>query len=173
MNPRRALSWCCAVMVSVGCVTAVLAQGKSDPADSSLAALTSEVRQLRLAVEELSKSQTQTQALGVYLSVQQSRIVQVANRLDAAQRDLDAAAARSREMEGRVMTITDELQRISDPRTRAELEGAAREFKAEQRLVDLQWQQARSRESELSQALQLEESRWTDLIARLEKLVAK
>jgi chromosome segregation ATPase len=160
-------------MVSVGCVTAVLAQGKSDPADSSLAALTSEVRQLRLAVEELSKSQTQTQALGVYLSVQQSRIVQVANRLDAAQRDLDAAAARSREMEGRVMTITDELQRISDPRTRAELEGAAREFKAEQRLVDLQWQQARSRESELSQALQLEESRWTDLIARLEKLVAK
>jgi chromosome segregation ATPase len=160
-------------MVSVGCVTAVLAQGKSDPADSSLAALTSEVRQLRLAVEQLSKSQTQTQALGVYLSVQQSRIVQVANRLDAAQRDLDAVAGRVREVEAQLANLGEELQRVSEPRVRAQLEEGVRAIKGEHRLLDLQWQQARSRESELSQALQLEESRWTDLIARLEKLVAK
>jgi hypothetical protein len=37
----------------------------------------------------------------------------------------------------------------------------------------MQEQQARSRESELEQMFQVEESRWSDLIARLEQQLVK
>ena len=48
------------------CIVLLAQRGNND---GSLAALTSEVRQLRLAVEDATRSQTQTQALSVYLSV--------------------------------------------------------------------------------------------------------
>jgi hypothetical protein len=161
-----------ATLIAV-CVTTVLAQSRTDAPDGSLAALTAEVRQLRLAVEQVSRTQTQTQGLGVYLSVQQSRILQVANRLNAVQQDLDAATVRSQDLETRVATLTTELNRASEPQARAALEDQLRAFKAEGRHVDLELQQARSRESELTQALQLEESRWNDLISRLEQVLTR
>src|SRR5688500_9226608 len=104
----RTVSWSGAIMLGACCATAVLAQSRDGlAADGSLAALTVELRQLRLAFEQLARNQTQTQALGVHLSVQQSRILQVATRLEAAQKDLDAATARSQDMETRLTTMTD------------------------------------------------------------------
>jgi hypothetical protein len=75
---KRSIS---AAALCLGCCIVLLAQGGND--GGSLAALTSEVRQLRLAVEAATRSQTQTQALSVYLSVQQSRVLHVATRLDS------------------------------------------------------------------------------------------
>ena len=43
----------------------------------------------------------------------------------------------------------------------------------EQKGLTAQLQQARAKETELLQALQLEEGRWTDLISRLEQLMAR
>jgi chromosome segregation ATPase len=169
----RRLSWCGAAILSALYVTTALAQGRNDGTDGSLAALTSELRQLRVAVEELTRTQTQTQALGVYLSVQQSRILQVGNRLDAVRKDLDTASVRSQEIEAKLASFSDELPRATGLERRAFLEDATRNFTADQRRVGLELQQARSRESELSQALQLEESRWNDLISRLEQLIRK
>lgn len=171
----RRLSWFSATVLSVGCAAAVLAQGRNDGTDaaSSLAPVTSELRQLRLAVEELTRSQTQTQALGVYLSVQQSRILQVATWLESARKDLETATIRSREITWRLATLNDELRQATEPERRAQLEDAIREAKHNQGTIGLQEQQARSRETELSQALHLEESRWTDLISRLEQLTKR
>ena len=171
---RQALSWGTAVMLTVCCCgAALLAQSRSDGVDGSLTALTAELRQLRVAVEELGRSQTQTQALAVYLSVQQSRIVQVANRLDAAQKDVDSATLRSQDVETRLANLTDELPRATEPQRRAALQDGIRGMKAEERHLDLELQQARGRESELSQGMQLEVSRWNDLISRLEQLISK
>src|ERR1051325_2226818 len=87
-----------ALTVAVG-ATIVFGQGRTEPADpGSLAALTAEVRELRLAVQQLSQTQSQTQALGVYLSVQQSRVLQVSSQLDAARKELDAASLHSNEL---------------------------------------------------------------------------
>src|SRR5215213_7493930 len=93
----RRLSWCGVTVLSVGCVAGVLAQGRGDGTDAaaSLAPLTSELRQLRVAVEELTRSQTQTQALGVYLSVQQTRLLQVATQMESARKDVEIAVTRS------------------------------------------------------------------------------
>jgi hypothetical protein len=62
---------------------------------------------------------------------------------------------------------------VTEPQRRAQLEDANQQLKFEQRRVVEQEQQARAREAELSLALQVEESRWTDLITRLEQLIRK
>jgi uncharacterized protein (DUF3084 family) len=171
----RRLAWFGAAVLSVSCVAAVLAQGRSDEtgAAASLAPLTAELRQLRAAVEELSRSQTQTQALGVYLSVQQSRILQVATWLDSARKELETATTRSQEIRWRLTNLNEELAQATEPERRTQLEGAIRQLKHEQGTVGVQEQAARTRESELSQSLNLEESRWTDLISRLEQLTKR
>ena len=169
----RRLSWSVAVVLAAGSAAVVLAQEKSDAPNGSLAALTAEIRQLRVAVEESTRSQTQTQALGVYLSVQQSRILQAATRLESARKELDAVSLRSREIASQLENFQGEIVRVTEPQRRAQLEDANQQLKFEQRRVVEQEQQARAREAELSQALQVEESRWTDLITRLEQLIRR
>jgi hypothetical protein len=61
----------------------------------SLAALIAEVRQLRAAVEESNRQQAQLQTVSVYLSAQQSRLVQISGRLEAARNQLGVAAQKS------------------------------------------------------------------------------
>jgi predicted nucleic acid-binding Zn-ribbon protein len=166
--------WFGLAILAFGCVAAVRAQEKNEALGSgSLTALTEEVRQLRLAVEESIRSQTQTQALGVYLSAQQSRIVQVASRLDAVRRDVEAASDRSQAMATRMANIEDMLSRVTEPTERAALESENRQISRDQKRFSLQEQQARNRETELSQSLQIENDRWGDLIARLEQMIKK
>jgi chromosome segregation ATPase len=174
MTALSKFSWCGAVVLAMCFAAAVMAQGRGDVNDAnSMAAVTSELRQLRVAVEESTRSQTQTQALGVYLSVQQSRILQVAARLDSVRKELDTATMRSRGIASELSRIDDDLPRTTDPGQRSALESAQRALKPELEQVKMQEQQARLREGELSQALQLEDSRWTDLISRLEQLIKR
>jgi hypothetical protein len=173
-NPRRTSPWVVAGLVAVCCGgAALLAQSKSDAADGSLAALTAEMRQLRVAIEQLARTQTQTQALAIYLSAQQSRLVQVAGRLDAAQRDLDAATSRSRDAEARLAEMSEALSRTTDPQMRAGLQDGIGGARMELRNADLEVQQAGGRQGELLQMMQFEQSRWNDLTARLEQLIGK
>jgi chromosome segregation ATPase len=90
-----------------------------DLPDGSLAALTAEVRQLRVAVEELARSQTETQALGVYLSAQQGRLQQADQQLAAARRELDSATAAGQRIEAQLASLSAE-QRTVSPEKRAE-----------------------------------------------------
>jgi hypothetical protein len=53
------------------------------------------------------------------------------------------------------------------------LEDVSRNLKVEQQRFASQEQQIRSREGELSQAMQVEESRWSELISRLEQAIKK
>jgi len=138
-------------------------------ADGSLAALTAEVRQLRLAVEEMARSQSETQALAVYLSAQQSRMQQADRELAAARSEIDSKTAARQDLEVRLTNLLAEQSRVP-PDQRAQIEDAINGFRAEQARIDLELQQARGRENDLSRVAQSEETRWNELIARLEKL---
>ena len=70
--------------------------------DESMAALTAEVRQLRIAVEEFARTQTETQALGAYLSARQGRLMQTTQQLDAVRKEIDAATAGGGEIDLRL-----------------------------------------------------------------------
>ena len=168
------LAWCGVAISIAVCGMRVMAQERSGQTDmGSLAALTAEVRQLRLAVEESTRSQTQTQALGVYLSVQQSRLVQVAARLDAARKELDAVTARSKQIGATLSSMSEALLRETNPEVRSRLELESRGLKQELENIGFQDQQVRSREAELSQMMQSENARWSDLISTLEQLIRK
>lgn len=175
MTSSSSRALCVVVIVGIGCAGAVLAQGQRDTTDAanSLADLTTEVRQLRLAVEESTRNQTQVQALSVYLSVQQGRIAQATMRMESVRKELETAVAQSREIALRLTNIEAELRRVSEPVRRAAVEDRQQQLRAEQeRLVFLE-QQVRIREGEASQVLESESSRWLDLISRLEQLIKR
>ena len=69
--------------------------------------------------------------------------------------------------------IEDRLSRVTDEKERLALEEENRSIALERKRISVQEQQSRNREAELSQALQLENDRWTDLIARLEQLIKR
>ena len=156
-----------------GGATVVLGQGRGEPADGSMAGLTAEVRTLRMAVQQLAQTQSQTQALGVYLSVQQSRVLQVSSQLDAARKELDGAAVRANDLASKLADLEEQLPRVSDSAERNVIQGESRVVRREHTLATAQEQQARNRETELTQALQTEESRWSALISRLEALTQR
>ena len=85
----------CAVLAMIVCAT-TLAQEGSTPPVGSLAALTTEVRLLRMAFEKSTHTQTQLQGLSVYLSAQQSRLSQTSARVDTIRKDLDIASGTPR-----------------------------------------------------------------------------
>jgi len=141
-----------------------------DLPDGSLAALTAEVRQLRVAVEDLARSQSETQALGVYLSAQQGRLQQADQQLAAARRELDSATAASQRIEAQLADLSAEQPRTVSPEKRAEIDDAIKALQFEQARIDRDLQQARRRESDLSEVVRSEETRWNELISRLEAL---
>lgn len=138
--------------------------------DESMAALTAEVRQLRLAVEELARSQAETQALGMTLSAQQGRIQQIRQQLDAVRGGIMAAEMMNQGFDGQLAGARSELAGTTDRAQRAELENAIRALEADSSQRELELQQARAQESELDRALALEEGRWNDTLARMERL---
>jgi chromosome segregation ATPase len=137
--------------------------------DGSLAALTAEVRQLRLAVEEMARSQSETQALTLSLSAQQSRMQQADQQLAAVRSEIDSGTAARQDLEARLTNLLAEQPRVP-PDQRAAIEDAINGFRAEQASIDVRLQHARSRENDLTRVAQSEETRWNQLIARLENL---
>jgi len=163
---------CVSVVIAVS-TSGSRAQG-NQAADGGLAALTAEVRQLRLAIEEGTRAQTQTQALAVYLSVQKDRIFQVASRLDGLRREIATAADISRDTARKLAEMTKAASDTSDAaeiRTYyANLAGSFRDAAAR---ASAREQDLRSQEAQLAQNLQTEEARWSDLIGRLEQAIKR
>jgi hypothetical protein len=155
--------------VSNGAIAQSRSPIASDPA--FLEALMAELRQLRIAVEVLTKTQTQSQALSVYLSVQQSRITHAAARLDSAIKESDTLTTSSQKVAAQVTGLENELIRTTVPIERSFIESRLDELKKKQRELGVQEEQASARRRELLQILQMEESRSTYLTSELERLI--
>jgi chromosome segregation ATPase len=167
--------WLVAAVVAASTGTVIRGQAGSSVIDPNggLKELTAEVRQLRLAVEESTRAQGQTQALGVYLTVEQGRVMQVVARMDTARKDREDAEVRMRVLARDLAAVQAVLSGPIEPEERRAIEVRLRETKQELEDATAREQQARTREAEISQSLQLEEGRWNDLIARLEQLIKR
>jgi hypothetical protein len=151
---------------------ALWAQTKTEEAGGSLAALTAEVRQLRLAVEDGTKRQAEVQALGVSLSAQQSRMVQLNARIDAARAELASAEQRAKQSAFFVQNAQKDMA-STDPQDRTQAAEMLPLFKQQADEAAAAIDRLRGRESDLEQAMRIEEQRWSDLINRLEQAVRK
>jgi hypothetical protein len=169
---RKSLT-CIVLFLLIGVSNDAIAQSKSPVASDTafIEAFMAELRQLRIAVELLTKTQTQSQALSVYLSVQQSRITQAAARLDSAIKESDTLTASSEKVAAQVTGLETALIRATAPTERSLLESRLDELKKKQREIGVQEEQASARRRELLQILQMEESRWNDLTSQLLRLL--
>jgi hypothetical protein len=89
------------------------AQAQSIEPAGSLSALIAEVRQLRQAVEESGRQQAQIQGLTVYLSAQQSRLMQVGAQLETVRKELASATERSQEFTNLLSSAQTEVARAT------------------------------------------------------------
>ena len=105
----------------------------------------------------------------MYLSAQQSRMQLADQQLAAVREQIDSTTAVRQDLETRLASMLAE-QAAASPDRRGQIEDGINGFRAEQARIDLQLQQARSRENDLSRAVQSEEARFNELVARLEKL---
>ncbi|HEY3519071.1 MAG TPA: hypothetical protein VGL98_18620 [Gammaproteobacteria bacterium] len=94
---------------------------------------------------------------------------QADQQLAAVRREIDSATAARQDFEGRLANLLAEQSRVP-PDRRAEIEDAINGYRAEQARIALELQQARSRENDLSRVVQSEETRFNELVARLERL---
>ena len=171
-NRRALVKGVLAVAMATSAVAVIAQRGTEAPGGASLADVAGELRQLRLAVEESTRRQTEAHALGVYLSAQQSRLVQLTSRLDVARRELDRVTRRSNEL-STALTANEEELRSAKPEQRPVLEMQARAVKEQLEHIPAELRQAQIREAELSQMQQVEEARWADLITKLEQLIKR
>jgi chromosome segregation ATPase len=140
---------------------------------SQLAALTAEVRQLRLAIEEHARSEAQTRALEASLSAQQSRMLATEESLEAVRTRIDTVARRIEEIEDQLSGLAGERSRTTATDTRLALDEQAANLETQLRANRRSLEQARGREDELSRALQIEETKFNELVARLQRLAGQ
>jgi hypothetical protein len=157
-----------AVVAAMGSAV-VLARQQAGPDAGTLAALTAEVRLLRLSVEKSAQTQAQIQALSVYLAAEQSRLVQVSSRADSLQKDLDAAVLGTAVATDRVDGLQNELRKTQPPEMKAEIEEALAGAKRDLKRATATESQIQIRQSEAAATMQSELGRWSELIARLQR----
>lgn len=145
---------CCAL--ATGAI--LRAQGPPDPAPASLAGVIAELRQLRAAVEESNHRQSRIQMLSVSLGPAEP-VVETANRLEATRRQLSEAVAWTGESL-RVVKMFEGDPTDGTPSTfPSEAAGLVEMFKPQVDAAKQREDQLRARETEMVQALQVEEAR--------------
>lgn len=174
-SAARTLTLATVVAVTVGSAVALLAQNSatSSASDGSLAAVVHEIRQLRLAIEESARTQSQAQALTTYLSVQQMRLSQTTARRDDARRELDSLVVDQQNILRQLSELDAALPLLTDPRQRDSYESLKQNTKRREQQIAAHVEQARGREAELAQVAQDEEARWSELVGRLEQLTRR
>lgn len=148
-------------------------QPAATDSNGSFAELTAELRLLRLAVERSTQVQTQIQALSVYLSAQQSRLVHSSSRADALRRDLDGATREVGHFADRVAELERSLALPQMADHKGQFEGELQEMKRMLARATATEAQLRAREADAASAVQNDLSVWNDLISRLQQMTAR
>lgn len=151
----------------------VWAQQTAPGVDGSLAGLTAEVRALRLAVEESGRRQTETQAVAVYLSAQQNRMTQLSQRLESVRTELSQVKTVTAQAAKMVATAQEASASARTAQERAEAAEMLTLFKQQHAQGTENEARLQARELELYQAIKQDETRWTELIGRLESAIRR
>ncbi len=159
-----------ASVVAVAATYSVKAAPQTGQNPDPIAALLLEVRALRIAMEQSATVTPRVQLTLARLNIEEQRIAQLATQLDQASRELSAASLESQRLMDQLPELEKGLLTATDDKIRKAYEfeqtGVKRKLSVQSRLE----QQLRTRENEAAQVLSTEQSRWTDLNARLDEL---
>lgn len=132
--------------------------------DGSIAALTAEIRQLRIAVQELARSQQDAQTLSATLSAQENRVERAAEQLQNVREIIEGTTFQITQIDSRLSNLSEELSLATDLDRRQNLERQIRQARQDKNGFEAQLQRARSQESELLRVLQIEQRQWDELV---------
>ena len=162
------------VIVLAGAAWAgVRAQGSGQAPGGQMTELISEVRLMRVALQEMAAGQSQMHALGIQLNTQQAKVTQLSSSLDAANTELADVKSRAREA-ARELAADQTLYSLTpDPNQHATLQQRIADLRRLSSELASDEAQLRSRVSRLTSTLNSEEQRWLALTSRLDVLARK
>lgn len=167
----RKLTLAAALLLVAGWTVGAWAQNIDAGAipSGTLTSLVAEIRELRLAVEQSGRTQSQAQALAAYLSVQQVRLSQLSGQRDDARREVGSLNDQFQALTLQASKLEEQGTPVTDPNQRAQFDRFLMETKLRRQQISSRLQAAQTREGELDQLMQAEEARWTELAGRLEQ----
>lgn len=135
-----------------------------------LPALLTEVRALRLAMEQAATIGPRVQVTLARLNIQEQRVSHLTAQLDSVRQQLNGNAAGALRFSENIADLDNRIAIEPDPAKRAVLQEQQRELKAAISMQAKMEISLRDRESESAVALATEQGRWNDLNARLDEL---
>jgi chromosome segregation ATPase len=147
-----------------------LGAARQQPSSDALPALMSEVRQLRIALERTLSVGPRIQLLTGRLSSQAARMQPLDRELSDIRQQLARTVANVRTHTARFHELEDLIARETDPERRKHLEREQATMKAAAGNFAADEQDLRSRESDLANALAVEQAHWNEINKRLDEL---
>jgi hypothetical protein len=139
--------------------------------DKTLRQMLAEVRELRIAVQRASTTQTRFQMLVERLRIQQTHVDTVNRRLDDLRSQSAAMRAEKPLVEQQVKDAEDILERTTDPNGRVDLESRIKSMKAIFARLGPEEERLRTRQLELESEIQIAQVRLTELNSQLDALL--
>jgi len=166
-RPALVIALACLALAIVSATIRATAQ--TSPTDTT-AALLGEVHELRLAMERSAAVAPRVQLTLARLNIQEQRTGALSAQLDQVRQEQTRTSLETKKMASELEDVQKTLQTTIDASQRRGLEleeeGLKRKLRQQAALDD----QLRNRESETTQLLAVEQSRWVDLNAKLDDL---
>jgi translation initiation factor 2 gamma subunit (eIF-2gamma) len=143
-----------------------VSQGGQD----TLALLLTEVRGLRMAMEQLASAGPRVQLAVGRLQLQEQRVNSLLRRADELRQAIGAAEDETTEVRGRVRRFQEALSRKVAPDERTELEGMIEGEKVNLARATTALQRLQAEEASVASQAATEQARWVEINQRLEEL---
>ena len=164
MVPLVAATLAAAATLTIG------AAPQTPPSADPLPALLTEVRALRIAIEQQAAIGPRVQLTLARLNIEEQRATHLAADLNLVRQQLSGSELALQRASDSLSDVERQQQSEAEPAKRRELEGIRRDLAYQIRDHTSQVQQLRTRENDAAQALANEQARWADLNARLDEL---
>jgi hypothetical protein len=144
------------------------AQASAPP--ETLPSLLAEVRQLRVAIEQMASAGPRIQLVLGRLQLQEQRINNLLRRLETVRAELEGIQGEHDNLQLQLQGLEREAGETTDAERRRAFEAEVRAIKSRLPAVGARLQQRQTEESTLSADISAEQGRWTDFNQRLEEL---
>lgn len=162
------IAFVCAVLAVAA--RTIGAAPQTAPATDVIAALLTEVHELRLAMERSATVTPRVQLTLARLNIQEQRTVALSQQLDQVRQEQSNAVLETRKLTTELEDVQKALQAAGDPSQRRGYEFEEQALKRKLNQQGVIEDRLRVRESEAAQSLSAEQSRWIDLNAKLDEL---
>jgi len=135
-----------------------------------LAALLTEVRALRVAMEQMASAGPRIQIAFGRLQLQEQRVQTIIRHHTDVQEHVEAAQRQADDMAQQIEIAQDQLQQVTEPGRRQQLELELKVLTQQQKQLAAEVQRLRAEEIDLSQQVATEQNRWMEIEHMLEDL---